>query len=168
VKYTPICIRLQCLTMYRDSEQRDFARGLRNQPTGAEKELWRFLRAGQLDGHKFRRQVALGAYIVDFVCLAQRLVVELDGPQHLEDAAAEYDARRTDWLLERGYRVIRFRNHEVDEDVRLVVDKIRQALEETSPTPLHPPLPSPPLQGEGAGGSGVEVASSSLLKLPPR
>jgi very-short-patch-repair endonuclease len=138
--------------MYRDSEQRDFARGLRNQPTGAEKELWRFLRAGQTGGHKFRRQVALGAYIVDFICLAKRLVVEIDGPQHLEDAAAEYDARRTAWLLERGYRVIRFRNHEVDEDMRLVVDKIRETLALAVPTSLHPPSPALPSEGREPEG----------------
>jgi very-short-patch-repair endonuclease len=138
--------------MYRDRDQRDFARRLRNVPTGAEKELWRFLRAGQLDGHKFRRQAALGPYIVDFICFADRLIVELDGPQHLEQDAAEYDAQRTAWLLARGYRVIRFRNHEVDEDVRLVLDKIRRAIEVAIPTPLHPPSPALPSEGRGPEG----------------
>jgi very-short-patch-repair endonuclease len=133
--------------MYRDSDQRDFARRLRNQPTGAEKRLWFHLRAGQLNGRKFRRQAALGAYIVDFICFAQRLIVELDGPQHFEAAAAEHDARRTAWLAERGYRVIRFRNHEVDEDVQRVVEMIRQALEVTAPTPPHPPSPTLPSRG---------------------
>lgn len=137
--------------MYRDSDQRDFARRLRNQPTGAEQRLWLHLRAGQLNGHKFRRQAALGPYIVDFICFAQRLIVELDGPQHLEASAAEHDERRTAWLAERGYRVIRFRNHEIDEDVRRVVETIRQAMEMPTPTPPPAPLPSPPLQGEGAG-----------------
>jgi very-short-patch-repair endonuclease len=107
--------------MYCDDDQRDFARRLRNIPTGAEKQLWFFLRAAQLDRHKFRRQAALGPYVVAFICFARRLVVELDGPQHFEEAAAEHDARRTAWLSARGYRVIRFQNHEVDEDVRLVV-----------------------------------------------
>jgi hypothetical protein len=63
----------------------------------------------------------------------------------------KHDARRTAWLAERGYRVIRFRNHEVDEDVQRVVETIRQALEVTAPTPPQSPLLSPPLQGEGAG-----------------
>ena len=137
--------------MYRDNDQRDFARRLRNEPTGAEKRLWHLLRANQLNGHKFRRQAALGPYIVDFICLAQRLIIELDGPQHLEAAAAEHDARRTAWLVQRGYRVIRFRNHEIDEDVHRVVDSIRQSLEVTPPTPPQSPLPNPPHQGAGAG-----------------
>jgi very-short-patch-repair endonuclease len=111
-----------------------------------------FLRAGQLDGDKFRGQLALGPYIVDFICFAERLVVELDGPQHLEQDAVEYDARRTAWLVERGYRVLRFRNHEVDEDVRLVVDKIRQAIEVAIPTPLHPPSPALPSEGREPEG----------------
>ncbi len=98
--------------MYRDSDQRDFARRLRNQPTGAENRLWLHLRAGQVDGHKLRRQPVLGPYVVDFICFARRLIVELDGPQHLEEAAAEHDVRRTAWLAGRGYRVMRFRNHE--------------------------------------------------------
>jgi very-short-patch-repair endonuclease len=138
--------------MYRDSEQRDFARRLRNIPTGAEKQLWFFLRAAQIDGHKFRRQAALGPYIVDFICFARRLIVELDGPQHFEEAAAEHDARRTAWLSERDYRVIRFRNHEVDEDVRLVVDKIRQALSVADSTLLHPPSPTLPSRGREPDG----------------
>lgn len=133
--------------MYRDSDQRDFARQLRNQPTGAEKRLWLFLRAGQVDGHKFRRQAALGPYVVDFICLARRLVVELDGPQHLDDEHRDHDAQRTQWLAERGYRVIRFRNHEVDEDVRLVVETIRKALEQADPTPPDPPSPTLPSEG---------------------
>ena len=133
--------------MYRDNDQRDFARRLRNQPTSAEQRLWFLLRAGQLNGCKFRRQAALGPYIVDFICFAQRLIVELDGPQHLEAAATEHDARRTAWLVQRGYRVIRFRNHEIDDDVHRVVDAIRQALEVTTPTPLQPPSPTLPSRG---------------------
>ena len=70
--------------MYRDLEQRDFARQLRNDSTPAEQRLWHFLRAGKL-GVKFRRQAAIGAYGVDFVCFSHRLVVELDGPQHVEE-----------------------------------------------------------------------------------
>ena len=75
--------------MYRNQAQRDFARELRNQPTEAEQRLRHFLRAGKLHGYKFRRQAAIGPYIVDFACFAQKLVIELDGPQHLEAAAAD-------------------------------------------------------------------------------
>jgi very-short-patch-repair endonuclease len=64
--------------MYRDQQQREFARTLRNTATDAEKHLWQFLRAQQLRGHKFRRQAAIGPYIVDFICFPKKLIIELD------------------------------------------------------------------------------------------
>jgi very-short-patch-repair endonuclease len=73
--------------MYRDNDQRDFARALRNQPTSPEKRLWHFLRAQKLRNHKFRRQAEIGPYVVDFVSFTDKLIVELDGPQHLEPDA---------------------------------------------------------------------------------
>ena len=91
--------------MYHNQEQRDFARQLRNDATPAEERLWHFLRAGKL-GVKFRRQAAIGAYIVDFVSFSHRLIVELDGPQHVEEKGQDHDARRTAWLAARGFRVI--------------------------------------------------------------
>jgi very-short-patch-repair endonuclease len=115
--------------MYRDQEQRDFARELRNHPQDAERRLWHFLRAEKL-GVKFRRQVAIGAYVADFVCLPRKLIVELDGPQHLDAAARDHDDRRTAWLAAQGFRVIRFRNQALDEDIRKVVKMIERALEE--------------------------------------
>jgi very-short-patch-repair endonuclease len=118
---------LPLTAMYRDQDQRNFARGLRNEMTPAEQRLWRHLRAQQLHGHEFRRQVAIGAYIVDFVCLKANLIVELDGPQHLEPEALQYDANRTAWLKSIGYRVLRFRNHQLDEEVQSVVDGIVRA-----------------------------------------
>jgi adenine-specific DNA-methyltransferase len=133
--------------MYRDADQRNFARQLRNQPTEAEKTLWQFLRAEQLNGHKFRRQAALGPYVVDFICFSQKLVIELDGPQHCEKDAEQYDAQRTAWLASRGYRVIRFRNHQLDENIHAVVDEISRAL--TTAKPNTPPTPSPTLPSRG-------------------
>jgi very-short-patch-repair endonuclease len=73
--------------------------------TDAERALWGRLRKRQVSGFAFRRQFPLGHYIVDFVCLAERLIVELDGGQHIEQQ--EYDTRRTAWLEKQGYRVIR-------------------------------------------------------------
>jgi very-short-patch-repair endonuclease len=87
--------------MYRDKNQRAFTRALRNQPTDAEKRSWHFLRAEQLRGRKFRRQAAIGPYVVDFVCFADKLIVELDGPQHVEPEAIEHNQRRTNWLTAR-------------------------------------------------------------------
>src|SRR5262245_7510594 len=126
-------------SMYRDPEQRNFARHLRNQSTEAEKGLWQFLRKETL-GVKFRRQAAIGPYIVDFVCFSKRLIVELDGPQHLEPLALEHDKRRTTWLASRGFRVIRFRNDELDENMLRVMQEIRLALnQDGQPTSIHPP-----------------------------
>ena len=77
---------------------------------------------------RFRRQAAIGPYIVDFVCFSHRLIIELDGPQHFDARAIEYDRRRDQWLAECGYRVIRFRNQALDECVWQVVDEIKRAL----------------------------------------
>jgi len=133
--------------MYRNDEQRNFARSLRNKMTEAEKRLWRLLRAGQLNGHKFRRQVAIGSYVVDFVCLSQKLIIELDGPQHCENDAAEHDARRTAWLHSLGYRVLRFWNHQLDEEIHSVVNQISDALTIAAPNAPHPPSPTLPSKG---------------------
>jgi len=86
----------------------DRAKQLRRDSTDAEKTLWRLLRARQLNGVKFRRQHPIGPYIVDFVCLEQHLVIELDGGQHALDSPA-----RTRFLESEGYRVLRFWNNEV-------------------------------------------------------
>ena len=153
--------------MYRNEDQRNFARNLRNQMTEAEKRLWRFLRAGQLGGYKFRRQVAIGPYVVDFVCLSQKLIIELDGPQHQEQVAAEHDARRTGWLNDCGYRVLRFPNHQLDDEIHAVVDQIRGALDDRRAERAASPLPSPPLQGEGAGRNQW-IVGRSLIRADSR
>ena len=84
------------------------ARELRRNPTDAERLLWKKLRYWQVDGCKFRRQQPLGRYIVDFVCLQKRLIVEVDGGQHAEQA--NYDAERDGWLVDQGFVVLRFWN----------------------------------------------------------
>jgi very-short-patch-repair endonuclease len=132
--------------MYRNQEQRDFARQLRNNPTPAETRLWFFLRAGNL-GVKFRRQAAIGAYVVDFVCFSHRLIVELDGPQHITDDGQNYDIRRTEWLSSRGFRVMRFRNQELDDEIQLVVAKIKRALSECELDGPQPPSLTLPAEG---------------------
>src|SRR5260221_13264496 len=87
------------------------ARAMRHEPAPAEKTLWRCLRSRQLNGLKFRRQHPIGPFIVDFVCLELKLIVELDGDSHAEQLA--YDGDRTRWLEKNGYRVIRYFNHDV-------------------------------------------------------
>jgi very-short-patch-repair endonuclease len=120
------------------------ARQLRTAMTDAERRLWQSLRLRQFDGYKFRRQHSMGHYVVDFVCVEAKLVVEVDGGQHSERQG--YDATRTEWLRHKGFRVIRFWNHEVMNDIEAVKAVIWKALHEGSQPPSQPS----PLQGEGA------------------
>ena len=87
------------------------ARDLRKDSTKAERVLWTHLRDRQLAGHKFRRQVPLGSYVVDFVCFERRLVIEIDGGHHGEQA--DHDRERSEWLESQGFQVLRFWNNEV-------------------------------------------------------
>ncbi len=102
------------------------ARSLRANQTEAEALLWRRLRDRQLAGAKFRRQVPIGPYVADFVCYASKLVVELDGGQHAENVEA--DTTRTAWLEDRGFRVLRFWNHDVLANPDGVLERILEAL----------------------------------------
>ncbi|WP_420559310.1 endonuclease domain-containing protein [Tepidicaulis sp.] len=102
------------------------ARALRRNLTDAERLLWRHLRSRQLEGAKFRRQFPVGSFVADFVCLEARLVVELDGGQHAFQAAR--DKARTHFLLARGFRVIRFWNHEVLGNIGGVLQQIAAEL----------------------------------------
>ena len=115
---------------------------MRRAPTEAEKVLWRVLRAKRLAGWK--RQQPLGPFIVDFVCLEARLIVEADGSQHVDNA---YDADRDRWLRCQQFRILRFWNNDVLSRSEQVSEAIHAALNGEpcgSPTPLPGPLP----QGE--------------------
>jgi very-short-patch-repair endonuclease len=120
------------------------ARMLRRKQTEAERRLWRHLRNRRLGSHKFRRQYSVGPYIVDFVCLEQRLVVEIDGGQHMQQQ--KRDERRTEFLESHGYSVLRFWNHEVTGNFEAVLEQILRTL--TAPS-------SPALLPEGEGCPGV-------------
>ncbi len=102
------------------------ARSLRANQTEAETLLWRRLRDRQLAGAKFRRQAPIGPYIADFASYAAKLVVELDGGQHADNAAA--DAARTASLEGRGFHVLRFWNHDVLANPDGVLETIQEAL----------------------------------------
>ena len=108
---------------------RDKARELRKNLTEAESRLWSKLRRKQIGGHRFRRQFPIDKYIVDFVCLERRLIVELDGGQHNTAEGIENDRLRTDWLTSQGFLVIRFWNHDVMESLDAVLEVILRALE---------------------------------------
>jgi len=120
------------------------ARTLRKNMTDVERLLWRHLRDRQLGGYKFRRQRPIGPFIVDFVCLEKKLVIEVDGGQHAK--SLEADVERSDYLNERGYRVLRFWNDEVLQESNSVLSVILSSL-------LGPPHPGPLPPGEGEGDS---------------
>ena len=119
---------------------KSLARELRQQATDAERMLWKYLRAHRLAGYKFRRQVVIEPYIVDFVCLEARLIVEADGGQHLEQA--EDDLKRSAFLQSRGYKVIRFWNDEILTDTHIVLERINNYL-------IEAPSPQPSPGGRG-------------------
>jgi len=136
-----------------------FAKEMRQAPTDAEARLWHFLRNRRLDGWKFRRQHALANYIVDFICVDGRLVIELDGGQHADIFAKEKDAQRSAFLAERGFRVLRFWNNEVLQQTASVLEQILATLDE-----LKHPSPQPSPQGEREYDACLFVESSRPAK----
>ena len=104
--------------------KRDAARRLRENSTDAELKLWRYLRRLETRGTHFRRQMPIGNFIVDFACPAARLVIEVDGSQHGDDAHRDRDHSRTRWLETEGYRVLRFWNNEVTHQIDGVLEVI--------------------------------------------
>lgn len=117
-------------------------RTLRSQMTDAEQALWQVLRNRQIEGLKFRRQHPFGDYILDFVCLEHRLVIEVDGGQH--EQARDYDEKRTLVLQGAGFRVLRFWNTEVLQEIEAVKEHIWTSVRKLDPIP-HP---TSPLKGE--------------------
>ena len=129
-------------------QKRTFASTLRANATDAETKLWRLLRSRRLASLKFRRQVPIGPWIVDFVSFEYHLIVEADGSQHAE---SEDDKRRDYDLSERGFRVIRFWNNDVlarpDSVLEMILDVVAN-----SPSPVCAPTgaqPPSPTRGEG-------------------
>jgi very-short-patch-repair endonuclease len=114
-----------------DPRQLGFARTMRRNMTEAEFRLWLRLRARAVQGLKFRRQVPIGPFIVDFFCAERRLVVEIDGSQHFAEAAIVADARRIAWLEARGLRVLRLANLDVMQNLEAVYRLIVEAGERT-------------------------------------
>ena len=130
---------------------RDLAKALRKNSTEAEKKLWALLRSHQLEDTKFRRQHPVGPYIVDFISIAHRLVIEADGGQHNEEA----DKKRDEYLKSQGLRILRIWNHEILKNPEGVYEHIRQALEDT---------PSPP-RGEGRGEGEASATPPQFILL---
>jgi very-short-patch-repair endonuclease len=126
------------------------SRALRRNLTDAERIIWYGIRAHRLNGASFRRQTPIGSFIVDFVCHDARLIIEIDGAQHFEAEHEIADAQRDAYLRGRGYRVLRFNNHDVMTNRQGVLETISAVLG-TSPS-----LPSP------ASGGGGEVGASGM------
>ena len=125
---------------------KDKAKDMRNKPTEVEKMLWNVLSNKGLDGLKFRRQHIIGEYIVDFVCLEKLLIIEVDGSIHNESLQIEHDKIRTEWLESKGFKVIRYSNEQVLNDLFNTIDSIKNHLNEA--------MAAPPL---GAGGAFINI-----------
>ena len=110
--------------------------------------MWAALRAHRLHGASFRRQTPIGPYVVDFVCHAANLIIEIDGGQHFESEQAKRDAHREAFLISKGYRILRFNNHEVMTNRQGILETIAAAI-------VH--APSPPLPRK-RGGEQTEPA----------
>ncbi|OGR89528.1 MAG: hypothetical protein A2992_03760 [Elusimicrobia bacterium RIFCSPLOWO2_01_FULL_59_12] len=118
---------------YAEPLRREFSRILRKEQTDAEKTTWKLLRSRQFAGFKFRRQRVIGRFIADFCCLNPKLIIELDGSHHLD--RKDYDAVRTVYLGEMGFRVIRFWDNQVLNESEAVTAAILDAL---TPALSHP------------------------------
>jgi very-short-patch-repair endonuclease len=113
---------------------RSNARALRKNSTDAERILWSELRDHRLNGVSFRRQVPIANYIADFMCHAARLVIELDGGQHFSDGQEAADTKRSTIIEAKGFRVLRFSNHDVMTNRAGVLEVIATAIAERAPT----------------------------------
>ncbi|WP_247594576.1 DUF559 domain-containing protein [Sphingopyxis sp. PAMC25046] len=126
----------------------DRARQMRSNPTDAERRLWSILRAGRLEGLRWRRQEIIDdRYIADFICFEHRLIVEADGGQHGENA---YDAERDAYLTAQGFRILRFWNNDILANSDGVVASILDAIDSSSAQMRADPTPQP-LSRKGRG-----------------
>ena len=123
------------------------AKKLRTNMTDAERRLWYRLRAHRFGGYKFKRQVPIGPYVVDFVCIGRKLVLEVDGGQHADSIS---NRARTEFLQQRGFVVLRFWNNEVLGNTNGVLEVMKAQLTQAQPpSPGALRAPPSPLRGEG-------------------
>jgi very-short-patch-repair endonuclease len=104
------------------------ARNLRKEQTEQEKIMWSILRNRKFYGLRFKRQVPLGSYIVDFCCNEKKIVIEIDGGQHNEPSNISYDKQRTEFLETEGYKVIRFWNNDVSNNLEGIYQKLQKEI----------------------------------------
>ncbi|SFU07074.1 endonuclease domain-containing protein [Mesorhizobium sp. YR577] len=137
-------------------EMRQKARALRHLATKAETLLWYELRDLKLVGLKFRRQSPIGPYIVDFVCLAAKLVVEVDGDFHETENGKRHDANRDAYLRSLGFEVLRVDEPEVIANAWHIAQVVKEKAELVLGDPTRPLRGHPPLKGEGDAGARGE------------
>ncbi len=111
-------------------EVREFRRELRNRLTPAEAFLWKHLKNRQFEGRRFTKQHSIGIYIVDFYCPLEKLIIELDGEVHNNPIAQDYDEKRTHYLNGIGYKILRFENKMVFENLDSVLMEIKDNFKE--------------------------------------
>ena len=104
------------------------ARNLRKNSTIQERRLWNLLKNRQFHNLKFKRQQPIGDYIVDFICKEAKIIIEVDGGQHNEPKNIEYDKTRTEYLNNLGYKVVRFWNNEIYENIEGVVLRLKEEI----------------------------------------
>ena len=135
--------------------QRGRAKQLRQLMTPAETLLWRYLKAGRVDGLGFRRQTPIRNYIVDFICHSAHLVIELDGESHDFEEQLNADQKRDAFFLSEGFQILRFTNEQVLSNLAGVVETIRQAT--SSRASGSPPSLTLPHKG---GGNDEDVQTN--------
>lgn len=128
---------------------RQRAKSLRQDQTPGEKMLWMKLRAQRFHGYKFRRQVPVGPYIVDFLCVEENLIIEIDGSSHWEPGAQERDRDREAYLQSLGFRILRFTNLETVQSLATVLERLRLFLEGDYDEATDDPSPLPSPSGRG-------------------
>jgi very-short-patch-repair endonuclease len=135
--------------------QRNRAKQLRQTMTRAETLLWRYVKANRIDGLGFRRQTPIRNYIVDFVCMAAKLIIELDGESHDFAERQKADESRDAFFFSQGFQVLRFTNEQVMSNLEGVVEVIRQTA--ASRARGLPPSLALPHKGGGNGGNGASI-----------
>ena len=117
------------MSIYYNSHNLKYAKSMRSNMTKEEAVLWYHLRAKRFMGLKFKRQVLIGDYIVDFACLEKYLIIELDGSKHNEPSNVLLDKKRSEYLNNQGFKVLRIWNNDVNSNIEGVLEAIRFALE---------------------------------------
>ena len=132
------------------------SRQLRKNMTNQEKKLWSIIRNRQFFGLRFRRQFPIGNYIVDFICREKKIIIEIDGGQHNEPQNTDYDISRTKFLYSSGYKVVRFWNNEINDNIDGVYEKLKEVFE------ITPPQPSPSVEGANLNSTNITIDKNQV------